>query len=315
MKTQNNDRTGLLYGFWAYLLWGIFPLYYLLVAAASAEEVVAHRIWWTLVFSLGTVFIFRKTGELTAVLRRRSHLLRLLLAGALISVNWSIYVWAVYSGFVIDAALGYFVNPLFMVILAAFVLKERPRALQVIALAVGSSAVVVIIVWYHQIPWVALILALSFGVYGVIKKQVSEVSPFVGLSVETSWIGLVALGFLGWMQVNQTATLFTVSPLHTIALVLSGVMTALPLILFAAASSRISLTSLALLMYISPLLQFILGVTVFGEEMPLPRWIGFGLVWLALIILSVDLFRSSRRNQIEAKTPTPTAGGVPETVE
>jgi chloramphenicol-sensitive protein RarD len=274
----------------SYLLWGFFPLYFLAVAAASAQEVVAHRIVWTFALAAAGVFLTGRRGRLVAVLRQRRLVGKLWLAGALVTANWSIYVWAVLNDRLIDASLGYFVNPLVTVALAMAFLGERPRRLQLAALAVASSAVVVIAVWYGQVPWVALLLALTFGAYGLIKKQV-DLDPLVGLAVETSPLAPFAAAFIVFLQATGAGTLTSAGPVHTVALLLAGVVTAAPLLLFAAAANRIPLSTLGLLQYACPVLQFLLGVTVFAEPMPTARWFGFGLVWLALAILTVDLLR------------------------
>jgi chloramphenicol-sensitive protein RarD len=295
VNALTSHRKGLLCGLSAYLLWGVFPLYFLLVAAAPALEVIAHRVLWTLVLCLIGVTALRRWGEFRAVIHDRATLLRLVVAGVLVLSNWSIYVFAVLAGHVVDASLGYFINPLVTVMLAVVVLREKPRPLQLAALAIGGTAVLVVVIWYGQVPWVALLLALTFAVYGLIKKQV-DVSPMVGLGVETTLLAPIGAGYIIFLSVTGASTLW-LNPVHTAALFSAGVVTAAPLLLFAAAARRIPLTTVGLLQYACPVMQFTLGVTVFGEEMPLARWVGFALIWVALIVLTVDTIAGKRNTQ------------------
>jgi chloramphenicol-sensitive protein RarD len=289
------DSRGLLLAFSAYLLWGAFPFYFKMLSAAGSFEIIGHRVLWTFVFCLAGVMVWREWGHLRAVLANRSLFWRLTGAGVLVTVNWSIYVWGVLNDHVVDAALGYFINPLVTVTLAVFVLKERLRAAQKVALAIGTAAVIVIAIGFGQVPWVALSLAATFGVYGLLKKQVSaQVSPLVGLTVETALLAPAALVFLGWLQLSGSSNYLAHGPALTVGLTLAGVVTAIPLLLFAAASSRIPLSMMGLIQYLTPVIQFAFGVWINHEVMPAPRWIGFGLVWVALVILTVDSLRAAR---------------------
>ncbi|MDR1431389.1 MAG: EamA family transporter RarD [Propionibacteriaceae bacterium] len=287
-------RSGIWFGIGAYGFWGMFPLYFLLLAKATPQEIIAHRIVWTLLFALGCALLTGQRKRLVAVFRETKVSARLAAAGVLVAANWSIYVWAITNGHLLDAALGYFVNPLVTVLLAIAFLRERLRRLQLAALLVGSSAVVVISVWYGQIPWISLLLAVTFGFYGLLKKQVStQVTPLVGLTLETLWVAPLAAAFIVFLQSSGEGTLTSVSPTHTIALLMAGVVTATPLLFFASATRRVSLTTIALLQYICPLMQFIFGITVFNEDMPAVRWVGFALIWAALTILTIDMLRNS----------------------
>ncbi|MDR1236826.1 MAG: EamA family transporter RarD, partial [Propionibacteriaceae bacterium] len=266
------------------------------------QEIIAHRIVWTLLFALGCALLSGQGRRLVAVFREVRISARLGVAGVLVTANWSIYVWSVVNGHVVDASLGYFVNPLVTVLLAIFFLGEKLRRLQLVALIVGSSAVVVISVWYGQIPWIALVLAVTFAVYALIKKQVStEVTPLIGLTLETLWIAPPAAVFIIFLQTTGEGTLTTAGTVHTVALLMAGVVTAIPLLFFASATRRVSLTTVALLQYICPVLQFIFGITVFNEDMPAVRWVGFALIWIALIILTADMLHNARTTA----TPTP----------
>ncbi|WP_084635253.1 EamA family transporter RarD [Propionicicella superfundia] len=290
---------GLVLAVAAYGLWGLFPFYFQLVKAAGAVEVIGHRILWSFVFCFAGVLLWRQWRHLVEVVRNRRLFWGLAAAGVLVSLNWLVYVWAVLNDHIVDAALGYFVNPLVTVALAVVFLRERLRPAQKVAVGVGLVAVIVIAVGYGQVPWVALALALSFGLYGLVKNRVGgKVSPLVGLTVETSVLSPVALVYLGWLQVTGAGTLLGHGVPHTAALLGAGAVTAVPLLLFAGAASRIPLSMLGFIQYLTPILQFSIGVWVNHEVMPLPRWIGFGLVWVALVILTVDGLRPARSRAV-----------------
>jgi chloramphenicol-sensitive protein RarD len=295
-RPQPPDSRGLLLALTAYLLWGAFPFYFKALDAAGPFEIIGHRVLWTFVFCALGVLLWREAGHLREVVASPKLFWGLTAAGLLVTVNWSIYVWGVLNDHIVDAALGYFINPLFTVTLAVFVLHERLRPVQWIAVGVGLAAVVVITVGYGQVPWVALSLAVSFGLYGLVKKQVGgRVSPLVGLTVETALLTPIALAFLIWLQATGASNFVSQGPGLTIGLALAGAVTAIPLLLFAAASSRIPLSMMGLIQYLTPVIQFAIGVWINHEVMPLARWIGFGLVWVALVLLTVDSLRAARR--------------------
>ena len=290
------DRRGLLLAFSAYLLWGAFPLYFHLLAAADPVEIIGHRIFWSFLFCLVGVLVWREWGHLRTVISTPRLFWGLAGAGVLVSVNWLIYVWGVLNNHIVDAALGYFINPLFTVALAVLVLRERLRTVQKVAVGVGLLAVVVIAVGFGKFPWVALSLAVTFGTYGLVKKQVGgTVSPLVGLTVETAVLTPLAFGYLLWLQLTGSSAYLAHGPGLTVALTLAGAITAVPLLLFAAASGRIPLSMMGLIQYLTPCIQFSIGVWVTHEAMPPSRWIGFGLVWVALVLLTVDSLRAARR--------------------
>ncbi|MGC3954865.1 MAG: EamA family transporter RarD [Propionicimonas sp.] len=283
----------------AYLLWGAFPLYFKQIDIAGPVEIIGHRVLWSFVFCLLGVVALRALPEFRAVLCNPRLRSGLMLAGVLVTVNWLVYVWGVVNDHIVDTALGYFINPLFTVMLAVLVLHERLRPTQWVAVGIGTVAVIVIAVGYGQIPWVALVLAVSFGLYGLVKNRVGgRVSPLVGLTVETAPLAPIALGYLVWLQVTGSGTFTGHGGLHTTLLASAGVITAVPLLLFAEASGRIPLSMMGLIQYLTPVIQFSFGVWVNHEVMPPPRWIGFGLVWLALVLLSVDSLRFSRQRPI-----------------
>ena len=289
------DSRGLLLAFTAYLLWGSFPFYFKMLSAADPFEIIGHRVAWTFVFCLLGVLVTRQFGGLVTALRSPKLFWGLTGAGVLVTANWSIYVWGVLNDHIVDAALGYFINPLVTVSLAVFVLGERLRRAQVVALGVGALAVIVITIGFGQVPWVALSRAFSFGFYGLAKKQLgAHVTPLVGLTIETALLTPFALGFLTWLQVSGRSHFLSEGPGLTFGLAMAGAVTAIPLLLFAGAAQRIPLSTIGLIQYLTPTIQFMIGVLFNHEAMPTSRWIGFGLVWVALVVLTVDSLRAAR---------------------
>jgi len=288
-------RSGLLYGFAAYLIWGLLPLYFLLLAPAGPFEIVA----WRIVFSLGFCAIaLTLTGgwpRLAALVRKPRTLFTLAGAGALIFINWQTYVIATTSGQVVEAALGYFINPIVLVFLGVIVLRERLRPLQWVAVGVSIVAVIVLAVGYGSVPWIALILAFSFGLYGLIKKRVGAwVDAVSGLTIETAWLTPVAVVQLVLVGATTGITFGHHGALQAVFLLGTGIATAAPLLLFASGARRLPLVSMGLTQYITPVIQFLIGVLLLHEHMSAGRWIGFVLVWIALVILGIDLVLSSR---------------------
>lgn len=287
-------RGGLAAGIGAYLLWGALPLYFPLLAPSAPVEIIAHRVVWSLLLCLVLVRVTGAWGQLTSILRDRGLLARLTLAAVLLAVNWLVFVHGVTSGHVIDAALGYFINPLVTIALAVLVLGERLRAVQWVAVGCGAAAVVVLTVAYGTLPWIALVLAVSFGTYGLIKSRVGpRVAALPGLAAETAVLAPVAVVYLLVLHLTGAGT--AALDLHGLALVGTGVLTAVPLLLFNSAARRLPLSTVGLLQYLAPVLQLMIGVLVAGERMPPARWWGFGLVWLALVVLTVDGLRHARR--------------------
>jgi len=294
---------GLLFGIAAYTLWGVLPLFFLLLRPASAVEIVAWRIVLSLLFCVLLLTVTRGWPALTAILRDRRTTLILGAAGGLILINWLVYIYATLSGHVVEAALGYFTNPIVTVLLGVFVLRERLRALQWVAIGVTAVAVLVLALNYGQFPFIALALAFSFGIYGLLKKQVGgRVDAISGLTIETAWLSVPATVALVVLGTGGLLTIGTVSTLQTVALLCAGVVTAVPLLFFASAARRLPLTYLGLTQYLAPILQFLIGVFVLQESMPAARWWGFGLVWIALVILTIDMFRAQKSTQSAART-------------
>lgn len=292
---SNRTGVGLAFAIGAYGLWGFLPLYFTTLAPAGPIEIVAWRVVLSLVFCAILLTVTRGWHALAVIARDRRTILIMGAAGALILVNWLVYVFAALNGHVVEAALGYFTNPIVTVLLGVLVLRERLRPLQWTALGLSAVAVLVLAVNYGQFPWIALALAFSFGLYGFIKKQVgARVDAISGLTIETAWLAPIAAVVLIVLSLNGELVLGTQPAVHTALLLSAGVITAVPLLLFAAAARRLKLTHIGLTQFFAPVLQFVIGVYYFHEQMPLARWLGFALVWIALIILTVDLFRSSR---------------------
>ena len=296
---QRQTGPGLAFAISAYGLWGLLPVFFLLLAPSGAVEIVAWRIVLSLVFCVLLITVTRGWPRFIALLRDRRTVLIVGAAGALILVNWLVYVFATLGGHVVEASLGYFTNPIVTVLLGVFVLRERLRPLQWASIGISALAVIVLAVNYGAVPWIALALAFSFGTYGLIKKQVGgRVDALSGLTLETAWLAPAASIALVVIGASGALTIGTISATHTILLLSAGVLTAVPLLLFASGARRLPLTYMGLTQYLAPILQFLIGVLVLHEDMPAARWIGFGLVWLALIVLTIDMFaagRSSRR--------------------
>jgi len=291
--------TGLIYAICSYGIWGFLPLYFLLLTPTGAFEIVAWRVLFSLVFCGVLILATRAWRPLVAALRTPKVVWTMGLAGVLIFINWQTFILAALSGHVVETALGYFINPIITVLLGVLVLHERLRAAQWAAVVISFVAVVVLSVGYGSVPWISLILAFSFGLYGLIKKRVGgHLDALTGLTLETMWLAPIAIVQLVVVSLLTGLTFGTVSPLHTVALIGSGVITAVPLLFFAAASRRLPLSTLGLVQYLAPVLQLIVGVVILQEPMPPERWLGFGLVWVALIVLTVDMIvagRSQRR--------------------
>lgn len=279
-------RLGVITGVAAYGIWGFFPIYFHLLAPTGPVEILCHRILWSLAV-MAVVLAWRRDGSwIRPLLRRPRQLAELALAALLIAVNWLLYVWAVEQERVVDAALGYFINPLVTVMLAVVLLGERLRRLQWIAVGLGGVAVAVIAAGYGEVPYVALALAFSFAGYGFLKKRVT-LTPAQSLAAETSILAPAAVVAM-LVLVRHGGVAFGGDLGLSLLLATSGVVTAVPLVLFAASARRIPLTMLGLLQYLTPTLQFLCGVFVFGEPMSVERWVGFALVWVALMCMSID---------------------------
>jgi len=304
-ETTRATRTaGVAYAGAAYLLWGVLPLYFLLLAPTGPWEVVAWRVLLSFVFCLLLLTVTRGWAAFRAILRQPRLLGWTALAGLLIYVNWQVFLIGTLSDNVIETSLGYFINPITTVLLGVFVLKERIRRLQWAAIAIAAIAVVVIIVAYRAFPWIALSLTASFGIYGLIKKKIGPaVDAVSGLTLESFWLIPIAVAQL--IVVSMTPAGITMGAnggVHALLLAFAGVATAVPLLLFAAGTRRINLTVIGMIQFITPVMQFLIGAVVLKEPMPPERWAGFILVWIAIAVFLVDLLLAGRRGRRIAAT-------------
>ena len=291
---MSEQRRGFLFGVAAYALWGLFPLYWPLLLPAGAVEILAHRIVWSAVFVVGLLALRRRTGNLRLLLANRRSRLALGGAAVVIAVNWGTYIWGVNNGHVVETSLGYFVNPIVTVLLGVLVLHERLRSVQWAAVGLGFVAVVVLTVEYGRPPWVALTLAFSFGAYGLAKKT-ANAGAVEGLSIETLALTPLALAYLAVLQTGGASAFGQFGVGHTLLVLGTGVITAVPLLFFGAAATRVSLSTIGLLQYLAPVIQFALGLLLFHEPMSTARWVGFTLVWLALALLTAESLAHHRR--------------------
>jgi chloramphenicol-sensitive protein RarD len=282
----------------AYGLWGLLPAYFVVLGPSGPVEIVAWRIFLSLIFCVAILVALRRVKKAFSLLKTPATLGWSAAAAVLILINWSVYVYASLNQFIVEAALGYFINPLVTVGLGVVLLKETLRPAQWASLGLAVIAVVVLAVGYGQVPVISLVLAFSFGFYGFVKNRLGPgVKSIDSLSLETMWLTPVALGVLVWLYLGGALTMGTISGTHTALLLLAGAVTSVPLLFFGAAIRRLPLSIIGLMQYIAPILQFLFGVVIMSEPMPLERWIGFGLVWIALSVLSVDALRT-RHNRL-----------------
>jgi chloramphenicol-sensitive protein RarD len=299
-------RTGVVAGLAAYLLWGLFPLYFPLLEPAGGLEIVAHRIVWSLLFVGLLLTVLRAWPQVRAAVADRRTLLVLSVAALLIVVNWLVFVFAVNAGHVVESSLGYFINPLVSVLLGVVAFRERLRRLQWVAVGLAVVAVVVLTVDYGHPPWIALALAGSFGFYGLMKKLVRvEAAP--GLFLETALVFVPALVVIVVLESRGSAAFAHEGAGNAVLLAFSGVATAVPLLLFAASARRVPLSTVGLLQYVNPLIQLAIGVFVLGEPMPPARVAGFAIVWLALAVFTADSLRQARSTRRAAARAVPAA--------
>jgi len=291
------NRKGLVYAVCAYALWGVFPLYFAALEPAGPVEILVHRVLWTAVFGVALLAAMRRLRGIRAAFQ-----MKLVLAAVAIAVNWLVYVYGVHSNQVVETSLGYFLNPLLTVVFGVTLLRESLRPAQWVAVGIGAVAGVVLTVDYGRLPWIAITLAIAFGTYGLLKKSV-RVPAIEGVTIETLVLAPVCLAYLMWFAGPNGNTFSTGSGWHVALLVLAGPITGIPLLLYAGAAKRLPLTVTGLLQYITPVLQFILGLTVFHESMSPARWLGFGLVWVSLAVLTADGLRRNRRRRNALSAP------------
>ena len=293
---QSQAGIGVLLGFVAYGLWGLFPLYFHVLSDVAPIEVVANRVVWSLVFLAILTTVTRTWARTLLTARARRDVARLGIAAMFLAVNWGFYVYAVATNQVVEASLGYFINPLVSVGLGVLVLRERLRTGQWLAVGIAILAVGVLTVSYGRLPWISLILAFSFGIYGLIKKQVGT-GAVESLTIETAVLAPLAVVVMIVMAGSGSSSITSDGAGTVALLVLLGPVTAIPLLAFGGAATRIPLSTLGLMQYLTPVFQFLLGVFVFGEAMSTTRWLGFLLVWISLVVMSVDGLRNARVNR------------------
>ncbi|MBD8870787.1 EamA family transporter RarD [Nocardioides donggukensis] len=291
---MHESRRGFLLGVAAYGMWGLFPLYWPLLEPAGAFEILAHRILWSLVTMVALVVALGRGRHLIALVRSPRMRRLLTVAAVVIAVNWVTFIWGVNNGHVVEVSLGYFINPLVTVLMGVLILKETLRPVQWAALGVAATAVVILTLDYGRLPWVALLLACSFGTYGLTKKK-ANAGAVESLALETALLAPLAGAYVGWLVAVGRADFGSHGLGHAALITTTGVITALPLICFGAAATRLSMVTIGLLQYLAPTIQFALGILLFHEEMPTGRWIGFGLVWLALVMFTAESVKHRRR--------------------
>ncbi|MCA0873634.1 EamA family transporter RarD [Seohaeicola saemankumensis] len=293
-QTDNTDSLrGLGFALGAYLFWGVLPLYLKLMSHIPAPEVVAHRILWSVPIAGALLVVLGRTADLRAALRSPRTLAMGAVTATLITVNWGIYVWAIATGHAVEAALGYFINPLFSVLLGAVLLGERLNRTQIAALALAALAVVILTVDAGRLPWAGLALTVSFGFYGYFKKSL-PIGPNQGFLLEVLILSGPALGYLIYLAAQGQGHFATGTPADTWLLIGSGVATAVPLILYANGAKLLRLSTIGILQYIAPTMIFLIAVFIFGEPMGRARMIAFPMIWAALVIYSIPMIRALR---------------------
>ncbi len=293
MKSKRSEHSlGLLFGVSSYLLWGLFPLYWPLLQPANPLEIVSHRAVWTLVFCLIVLALSKQLHSTIAIVKKPRIMAGLFLTTILVSINWLTYIWATNNGHVVEAALGYYINPLIIIAFGVLLLREKMRPLQWLAVGIAAVGVAILTFDYGRLPWVAISLALSWGTYGLVKKKL-DLGALDGLAIETLISLIPYAGYLIYLG-NQGSGQFGQSTGLTILLISAGAVTAIPLLLFNGSTTRLPYSTIGLMQYITPTIQFSIGVWIRHEDMPAARWIGFLVIWLALAALATDLVRSSR---------------------
>jgi chloramphenicol-sensitive protein RarD len=287
-------KKGILYGIGAYLLWGIFPVYWKLLEAVPAIQIISHRIIWSFVLLALILFITRQWRSFHSAALSRRVVLIYLVSAILLSINWLTYIWAINAGFVLETSLGYFINPLLSVLLGVLFVREKLRPLQWLPIGLAAIGVIYVAISYGQFPWIALTLAISFGLYGLVKK-VAPLGSLFGLTLETGLLFLPAVAFLAVLEWQRQGAFLHVPAVSNLLMIGAGLVTTVPLLLFASAAQRIPLSTLGILQYINPTIAFLLGLFLFHEPFNLSLLIGFSIVWLALIIYWGENYLASRK--------------------
>ncbi|NGY05118.1 EamA family transporter RarD [Solimonas terrae] len=300
-EDETTYRRGFMAAFAAFLTWGLLPLYISLLKPAGSIEIMAHRVVWACLFVFGYLAWRGELGKITAALRDRTVAIRLAASASLISINWLVYVWAVGNGHVLESSLGYFINPLVSVLLGVFVLSERLNRAQWLAVSIAALGVAWLSWQVGRPPWIALTLAVSFGTYGLVRKMV-VVDAVAGLGVETLLITPLMFAYLAWAAHAGTLQFAAHGPLLAVLLIAGGVITAVPLVLFAYGVRRVPLSTIGLMQYVAPTMQFLGGIFVFHEAFTHVQAIGFGLIWLALVVYAGDGLWRARRPRVQLAT-------------
>lgn len=280
-------RSGILYGISAYIAWGFLPLYWKLLKQVPADQIISHRIVWSFIFVTVMMIYYKNLGSLKEAIKDKKKLLLVSFCSVLITINWFTYIWAVNSGHIVDASMGYYINPLMSVLLGIFVLKERLNAMQYGAIALAAAGVLVIALEYGKFPWIALTLAVSFALYGLFKKML-HVESMTGLGLETAILTPFALFYMLYCQGKGIGAFGSLSLPLTLLLLCAGIVTATPLLWFAKAARSVELTTIGFLQYISPTISLGLGVFVYGEPFTGERLVSFGLIWVALMLYTLS---------------------------
>lgn len=291
---------GFLYGLGAYLMWGLFPIYWKQLSHVAAQEILAHRMTWSLLFLVGLLAIQRNWKWIVPSLRDTKTVITYFSAAALLAVNWGMYIWAVNSGYIVETSLGYFINPLVNVMLGYFFLGERLRRWQFVAILLAAGGVAYLTFVYGRLPYIALVLAFSFGIYGLLKKK-GNLNAIESLSFETALLFPFALSYLGYLQLTGMAAFGNLSGRHTFLLTTTGVATAIPLLFFAAGARRIPLTTMGILQYTAPTIQFLIGVFLYNEAFSPAQLIGFLFIWSALGVYSAESLLNYRTTHKKVK--------------
>lgn len=293
-RAYDSTFIGFIYGIAAYVLWGVLPLYWKLLDEISATEILAHRILWSFVFMWAILSFNGQLKGCIQALKDRSNIVRILCATILITINWGLYIWAVTSGHILESSMGYYMNPLIVVVLGVVILKEKLNIWQIVSLIMAAVGVCIITISYGQIPWVSLMLALTFALYGLMKKTI-QVGSAIGLGLETAFLMPLVLSYIIIRQASGIGALGSISTATTFILVGSGVVTALPLLWFAKGAKRIPLSSIGFLQYISPTISLLLGVFVYKERFTQTHMLSFGFIWCGLIIYSISQVNQMRK--------------------
>jgi chloramphenicol-sensitive protein RarD len=290
---------GILYGIGAYLTWGIFPIYWKWLHTVPAIQLISHRIIWSFVLLASIVFVTHQWKAFRSAALSPRVVLIYLASAILLSINWLTYVWAVNAGFVVETSLGYFINPLLSVLLGVLFLREKLRPWQLVLIGLAAVGVVYVAFSYGQFPWIALTLAISFGIYGLVKKT-APLGSLYGLTLETGLLFLPAVGFLIYMEGTGQGAFLHSGSAADLLMVGAGVVTTIPLLMFASAAQRIPLSTVGVLQYITPTMQFLLGVLLYHEPFNRSHLIGFSIVWIALIFFWLEGFLAGRRRRVQA---------------